>query len=221
MRWLHILLLVSVLFFTHQPSQIAKNIGSMSIRYRSDAKVSDRCLIDVDPTVFAIWAVGRYIIAELIWACDSFKDLYDSHFQIIMLLTFTFLLGIHLFFTSFCILTNYQLFKRRYILIGCIRQFDWWTFETSLFTTNGERECRKVDIYISSVSWMTWKLFPHYWPFVTGHRWIPSQRIGHSGICCSFNVRLKMLLSIRVVNDLRRHVTSIITSCDVNHARHE
>ena len=148
MRWLHILQLVSVLFFTHQPSQIAKNIGSMSIRYRSDAKVSDRCLIDVDPTVFAIWAVGRYIIAELIWACDSFKDLYDSHFQIIMLLTFTFLLGIHLFFTSFCILANYQLFKRRYILIGCIRQFDWWTFETSLITTNGERDSRKVDIYI-------------------------------------------------------------------------
>ena len=37
-------------------SHIKKIIESISIRHRSDAKVSDRCLIDVDPMVFFIWA---------------------------------------------------------------------------------------------------------------------------------------------------------------------
>ena len=36
-------------------SQIAKAIRSISVRHRSDTKVSDRCLIDVDTRVFAIW----------------------------------------------------------------------------------------------------------------------------------------------------------------------
>ena len=30
------------------------SLGSTSIRYRSDTKVSDRCLVDVNPRVFAI-----------------------------------------------------------------------------------------------------------------------------------------------------------------------
>ena len=33
-------------------TQIAKTLGSTLIWHRSDAKVSDRCLIDVDPRVF-------------------------------------------------------------------------------------------------------------------------------------------------------------------------
>ena len=40
------------------PAQIAKTLGSTFIWYRSDAEVSDRCLIDVDPKVFAIWVVS-------------------------------------------------------------------------------------------------------------------------------------------------------------------
>ena len=36
-------------------SQVAKTFGSPSIRNRSDAKVSDRCLIDVDPMASTIW----------------------------------------------------------------------------------------------------------------------------------------------------------------------
>ena len=40
-------------------TQIAKTIGSTSIRHRSHTFVSDRYLIDVDPSVFAIW---EYII---------------------------------------------------------------------------------------------------------------------------------------------------------------
>ena len=36
-------------------SEIAKTVGSTCIRRRSDAKVSDRCLIHVDPNVFANW----------------------------------------------------------------------------------------------------------------------------------------------------------------------
>ena len=41
--------------FTNMVSQLTKTFGSMSIRHRSDTKVSDRCLIDVDPKIFAIW----------------------------------------------------------------------------------------------------------------------------------------------------------------------
>ena len=37
-------------------TQITKTLGSTSIRYRSDAKVSDRCLIDVDPMISYVWA---------------------------------------------------------------------------------------------------------------------------------------------------------------------
>ena len=36
-------------------TQIAKTDGLTSIRHRSDTFAADRCLIDVDPTVFAIW----------------------------------------------------------------------------------------------------------------------------------------------------------------------
>ena len=35
--------------------QIAKSLGSTSIRHRSDAFASDRCLIEVDPRLYAIW----------------------------------------------------------------------------------------------------------------------------------------------------------------------
>ena len=38
----------------YQP-QITKTFRSMLIRYRCDAKVSDRYIIDVDPRVFSIW----------------------------------------------------------------------------------------------------------------------------------------------------------------------
>ena len=40
------------------PTLLAKTLGSISIWNRYDANVSDRCLIDVDTKVFAIWA-GR------------------------------------------------------------------------------------------------------------------------------------------------------------------
>ena len=36
-------------------SQIANTLRSTSIKHRSDAKVSDRCLIDVDLRVLSIW----------------------------------------------------------------------------------------------------------------------------------------------------------------------
>ena len=36
-------------------AQQARTIGSTSIEHRSDTLVSDRCLIDVDPNVVAIW----------------------------------------------------------------------------------------------------------------------------------------------------------------------
>ena len=39
-------------------SQIAKTFGSTSIGYRSHARVSDRCLINVDPMVFAVCPYG-------------------------------------------------------------------------------------------------------------------------------------------------------------------
>ena len=46
---------VSFFYLCNQPSQIANTMGSTSIRYRSDAKVSDQYLMYVDPWVFAIW----------------------------------------------------------------------------------------------------------------------------------------------------------------------
>ena len=36
-------------------TKISKTIRSASNRLGSDAKVSDRCLLDVDPMVFAVW----------------------------------------------------------------------------------------------------------------------------------------------------------------------
>ena len=40
-------------------SQIAKTLGSTSIKHRPDTFASDRYLIDVDPTVVAIWVETR------------------------------------------------------------------------------------------------------------------------------------------------------------------
>ena len=39
----------------HTDTQITKTLGSTSIRHRSDTKVWDRFLIDVDPNSFAVW----------------------------------------------------------------------------------------------------------------------------------------------------------------------
>ena len=36
-------------------SRIAKTLGSTSVAYRFNTVASDRCLIDIDPLVFAIW----------------------------------------------------------------------------------------------------------------------------------------------------------------------
>ena len=43
-----------------QTPQIAKTLRSTSIRHRSDAKLSDWCIIDVDPRIFAI--VGEHTL---------------------------------------------------------------------------------------------------------------------------------------------------------------
>ena len=47
-----------------QGTHIAKSLGSTSIRHRFDTYVSDRCLIDVDPRVFAIWVAALKYISE-------------------------------------------------------------------------------------------------------------------------------------------------------------
>ena len=44
-------------------SQSAKKLGSTLTKHRSDAKVSDRCLVDVNSRVFAIWG-HRSILSE-------------------------------------------------------------------------------------------------------------------------------------------------------------
>ena len=45
---------------------VPNTLGSTSIRYRPDAKVSNRCLIDVDPGVFAscVFAVYKHYITQ-------------------------------------------------------------------------------------------------------------------------------------------------------------
>ena len=41
--------------------QIAKTLGSTSIKHRSDTFVSDRCLTVIDSRVFAIWEMYRHL----------------------------------------------------------------------------------------------------------------------------------------------------------------
>ena len=62
----------------HLWSQIANTLGSTSIRYRSDAKMAGRCLIDVDPMALAIW--------DIIW--DS-QEITFILFCGIFLITYT------------------------------------------------------------------------------------------------------------------------------------
>ena len=49
--------LLFLFLFSHAAVQITKIVGSTSIRHRSDSCASDRYLIDIDPTVFAIWVM--------------------------------------------------------------------------------------------------------------------------------------------------------------------
>ena len=59
------------------PYPDSKDQWSTSIRYRSDTSASDRCLIDVDPTIFAIWVVVRRaqkIVPASRWASHSFPS---------------------------------------------------------------------------------------------------------------------------------------------------
>ena len=51
-------------------SHIAKTFGSTSIRHRPDTFVSDRCLIDVDPSVFVVWDAA-YIFCTIDSTIDS------------------------------------------------------------------------------------------------------------------------------------------------------
>ena len=58
---------------SHGRPQRAKALGSTSIRHRSEAKVSDRYLIYIDPWVFAIWSHGisNYVQSA---GCSSSND---------------------------------------------------------------------------------------------------------------------------------------------------
>ena len=47
-------------------THLVKTIESTWIRHRSDAEVSNRCLIDVDPGVFAIWGTSFSISGSMI-----------------------------------------------------------------------------------------------------------------------------------------------------------
>ena len=47
-------------------SHITKTLGSTSIKHRSDAKVSDRCLINVVPRVSAVWVV-YWAFRDTVW----------------------------------------------------------------------------------------------------------------------------------------------------------
>ena len=55
--------------------QIAKTLVSTSIRHRSDTKVSDRCLIYVDMSTFAIWD-GIQDSVYIVWDCWLMLSLY-------------------------------------------------------------------------------------------------------------------------------------------------
>ena len=55
-------------------AQIAKILGSTSVRHRSDTVVSDRCLIDVDPSVFVIWDCA----CDMVYTEDR-RSFFRSH----------------------------------------------------------------------------------------------------------------------------------------------
>ena len=47
-------------------SHIAKTLGSTSSRHRHDTFASDRCLIDIDPRIFAIWVVSQSRFVDML-----------------------------------------------------------------------------------------------------------------------------------------------------------
>ena len=64
-------------------SLITKALGSTSIRHRSNTFVSDRCLIDIDPSVFAIWdgrseRTGRRSLSMYTYTVYIYRSLYIS-----------------------------------------------------------------------------------------------------------------------------------------------
>ena len=66
-RWHHMSMWSYSSLVNVMVSQIAKTLGSTPIRYLSNAKVSYRCLIDVDLRVFTIW-VGA------LWAYFDYQN---------------------------------------------------------------------------------------------------------------------------------------------------
>ena len=60
--------------------QIAKTLGSTSVRYWSEAKVSDWCLIDVDPIGFDLWDTScqiKRIVSNHLKIDSLFKSCHD------------------------------------------------------------------------------------------------------------------------------------------------
>ena len=61
----------STLWSLIHDTHVAKTLGSMSIRYRSDAYVSYWYLIDVDPRVFPIWALTSFHVFVVMFLQSS------------------------------------------------------------------------------------------------------------------------------------------------------
>ena len=64
------------LALSHQ-SQIAKTLESTSIWHRSDTEVSDRCLINADPRVFAIWNISSSWLLSEWQLCSLTVSVWD------------------------------------------------------------------------------------------------------------------------------------------------
>ena len=67
-------------------TNIAKTLGSTSIWHRSNPFASDRCIIDVDPRVFAIWLVQYndwriYVSPDLNTLGRTKRTPFCRHFQ--------------------------------------------------------------------------------------------------------------------------------------------
>ena len=58
-------------------SQIAKTLGSTSIRHQSNAKVSDRCLIDIDLRVCVIW--DGFTVSRIDLANTYLMDIFVTY----------------------------------------------------------------------------------------------------------------------------------------------
>ena len=93
-------------------AQIIKVLGSTSIRHRFDAKVSDRCLIHVNPMVFAIWvsallSTSNLCSRDIAGLCELIGNTRPCYNEISLYIIYGWIVG----WKVFCYLNGYGIFR--------------------------------------------------------------------------------------------------------------